>query len=166
MTRRFARPSRPSRPHASSACRSRPRTRARRVRPQARRPRSAGAPASGTGSPRVGDTVAYDSQEGRPLGTVSVDSVEPGFDEFSEFFDPDPDSQYVAVEFTFSNPGDEDLEVNTFRLSPESPGGFLWSTGYVGLPDDTEIEELESEFELDPGETETGVVFFQVPRDE
>lgn len=127
---------------------------------------SGGAPTSGTTSPRVGDTVAYVSQEGRALGSVSVGSVEAGFDEFSEYFDPDADSQYVAVEFTFSNPGDDDLEVNIYRLSLETPGGFLWGTGYVGLPDDTAIEELESEFELDPGETETGIVFFQVPRDE
>jgi hypothetical protein len=122
-------------------------------------------PAAGTGSPRIGDTVIYDSLEGQPLGSVTVRSVQPGFDEFSEFFTPEEGFDYVAVDLAFVNTGEEDLEVSTFRLSLETPGGFLWGTGYVGLPEDTDIEELESSFEMDEGEDEDGVVFFLVPRD-
>lgn len=122
-------------------------------------------PITGPAGPRIGDTVGYMSEAGRPLGAVVVDAVDPAFDEFSEFFSADPDSAYVAVQYTFSNPGDRNLEVSTFRLSLETAGGFLWGSAYMSRPDDVDVPDLESQFNLDPGETETGLVFFQVPLD-
>jgi hypothetical protein len=121
---------------------------------------SPGAPA--TGSPRVGDTVEYASQGGITLATVTVDEVNPEYDEFSEFFDPNPDADYIGVIYTF-NGGEETTEVNTFNLSLETGGGYLWSTAFVSRPDEVEVPDLESQFNLNPGETETGLVVFEVP---
>jgi hypothetical protein len=119
-------------------------------------------PPVSTGSPQIGDTVQYLSEGGVNLGSVTVDEVNPEFDEFSEFFDPNPDADYIGVIYTFEG-GDESLEVNTFNLSLETGGGFLWSTAFVSRPDDVEVRDLESSFNLDPGDTETGLVVFEVP---
>jgi hypothetical protein len=38
-----------------------------------------------------------------------------------------------------------------------------WSTAFVSRPDEVEVPDLESQFNLNAGETETGLVVFEVP---
>jgi hypothetical protein len=120
--------------------------------------------AGSTGTPQVGSPVDFVSEGGLHLATITVDEVQPGYDEFSEFFDPDPDRDYVAVTYTFAG-GDELIEVSTYNLTLETGGGFLWHAGFVGRPEDVEVLDLESSFNLSPGESETGIIVFDVPRD-
>jgi hypothetical protein len=119
-------------------------------------------PGPASGPPQVGVPVVVASQEGATLVTITVDEVDSGYDEFSEFFDPDPDSDYIGVVYTFAG-GDELIEVSTYNLTLETAGGFLWHSGFVGRPEDVEVLDLESSFNLSPDESETGIVIFAVP---
>jgi hypothetical protein len=120
---------------------------------------SPGAPSGD--SPRVGEPVEYVSQGGVTLATVTVEEVNLEYDEFSEFFDPNPDADYIGVVYTFEG-GEETTEVNTFNLSLETRGGFLWGTAFVSRPDEVEVPDLESSFNLNAGENENGLVVFEV----
>ena len=114
-----------------------------------------------TGDPAVGDRVPYVDENGEEIGFVTVESVTDDFDDFDEFFTPEEDARYLAVELSFESTGDE-FEANPFDFGVQTVDGFFYSTGFVSREDNENPPELESTT-VEEGESTSGVIFFVVP---
>ena len=116
--------------------------------------------------PLIGDEVTFVGENGDDFGVFTVEDMIVPFEDFGEFFDPEPDSTYVAIEVTIENvdPDDDEFEFSDFYLGLQDDQGFYWSPTFVSLDDDSDLEELESG-DIEPGDSITGYLFYAVPED-
>lgn len=125
---------------------------------------------AGTGSsaldPVIGDPVTFVGENGEDFAVFTVEEVVVPFEDFGEFFDPEADATYVAIEITVENvdPDDDPFELSTYNVGLQDNQGFYYAPGFVSLDDDSEFEELENE-DLEPGDAVTGYVFYAIPED-
>ncbi|HEV2107640.1 MAG TPA: DUF4352 domain-containing protein [Thermomicrobiales bacterium] len=126
--------------------------------------------ASGAGSstldPVIGDPVTFVGENGEDVAVFTVEDAVVPFEDFGEFFDPEADATYIAVQLTVENvdPDDDPFELSTFDIGLQDNQGFYYFPGFVSLNDDSEFEELEDE-DLAPGDTTTGYLFYAIPED-
>ncbi len=116
------------------------------------------------GDPLVGTEVRYLDDEGDEIAVVTVLDVADPFDDFSQFFTPEEDARYVAVEVEARSTSDK-VEVEPYSFRLQTANGFAYTPGYVGRPEGGEDPpELES-IEVEEGDESSGVVFCAVPED-
>ncbi|HYJ13760.1 MAG TPA: hypothetical protein VEW66_09215 [Thermomicrobiales bacterium] len=122
----------------------------------------AGSEASSQADPKIGDTVVYYGEDGSEIGTVTINSIERGWDLFDEFYDPEAGTEYVAfvvtVESTITR-GAIDVEPYDFNL--QTANGYLWSTSFASS-EEADPPILEDAVSLAAGDAETFTVVFQV----
>lgn len=125
---------------------------------------------SGSGAsnldPMIGDPVTFVGENGDDFAVFTVEDVIVPFEDFGEFFDPDADTTYIAIEITVENvDADDDVfELSDFYIGLQDDQGFYWSPGFVSLDDDTEFEELE-DGDIEPGDSVSGYLFYGIPED-
>jgi hypothetical protein len=131
-----------------------------------------GTPTSGTpgadgAGPVVGDAVSvYDPDSLEEIASITVESITDPFEDYGEYSAPDRGTRYVAVEYTIENlVANDSLDSPAYDLSLATTQGLLYRSTYVGLPDDTDIEELSTDAILG-GESATGTLFYLLGDDE
>jgi hypothetical protein len=112
--------------------------------------------------PAIGDSVTYYGEDGNPAGTVTIDSIERGWEDYDEFSEPAAGVEYVAfsvtVESTVSRGA---IDVSDFDFSLQTANGYLWGTSYVSS-ENAEPPLLEDDISLAEGESETFTIVFEV----
>lgn len=112
--------------------------------------------------PAIGDTVTFYDEEGDATGTVTVQSIERGWEDFDEYYEPEDGTEYVAfvitVESTIAR-GAFDVENYDFNLQTAS--GQFWSPSYASS-ETAEPPLLEDTVSLASGDSEEFTVVFQV----
>jgi hypothetical protein len=121
---------------------------------------------SSTLDPAIGDSVTFVGENGEDFAVFTVEDMIVPFEDFGEFFDPEADTTYIAIQITVENvdPDDDAFEFSDFYVGLQDDQGFYWSPGFVSLDDDTEFEELENE-DIEPGDSITGYLFYGIPED-
>lgn len=116
--------------------------------------------------PAIGDPVTFIGENGEDFAVFTVEEVVFPFDEFGEYFDPEADATYIAIQLTIENvdPDDDAFELSTYNIGLQDNQGFYYAPGYVSLDEESEFEELENE-DLEPGDSVTGYVFYAIPED-
>ena len=116
------------------------------------------------GDPLVGTEVQYLDDDGDEIAVVTVLDVSDPFDDFSQFFTPEEDARYVAVEVEVRSTGDE-VEVTPYGFRLQTADGFAYTPGFVSRPEGREDPpELES-IEVEEGDETSGIIFYAVPED-
>ena len=110
-----------------------------------------------------GQPIQFLDEDGDEIAVITVTNVTDGFEEFDEFFTPEDDVSYIAVDIEVQSTGDE-LEVGEFDFGLHTADGFFYGTEFVSLPDDTEVVEIETT-EVEEGESLAGTLFFAVPEE-
>jgi len=111
----------------------------------------------------LGEAVPYVDDDGDEIAVATVVDVIDPFEDFDEFFNPEEDVRYVAVELSVESTGD-DVEVQSYDFSLHTADGFLFSRAFVSRPDAAQPAELE-DTDLEEGESVEGAVFFAVPEE-
>ncbi len=116
--------------------------------------------------PSIGDTVTYFSQDGNPAGTLTVLSIERGWDAYDDFYEPDRGMEYVAftvtVESTIARGA---IDVRTFDFNLQTAQGYLWRTAFT-RSETADPPLLANDVSLAAGDSETFTIVFQVLQDE
>lgn len=117
----------------------------------------------GSGLPQVGDEVAYISESGGTIATVTVTRVEQPWTGYGEYYTPDSGTEYVAfvIELTHQGTrGDLIVQPEDFRL--QDADGFLLSRSWANAADNAELKPSSDPVAIAPGATGRVVVVFQV----
>ncbi len=120
------------------------------------------------GDPLVGTPVPYLNEAGDEIGTVTVVEVIDPFDDFSEFFDVDEGTRYVALEVAVSaaeaaaneeNP----VQANASDFGLQTTAGFFYRSTFASRDiSSSDTPDLET-ITVDPGDDVTGLLFYQLP---
>jgi hypothetical protein len=120
-------------------------------------------PASGAGSPRVGDEVTYINESGGTVAILKVTQMVQPWDEYGDYYTPDPGTEYIAfvIEFThLGSRGDLVVRADDFRL--QDGDGFLISRSWTDGIDSAVVKPSEDPVAIPPGQTGEIVVVFPV----
>jgi uncharacterized protein YhfF len=115
--------------------------------------------------PAIGDPVTAVNANGEEAAQITITDYDEDFDEVDEYFTIERGTRIIAVTVEIENliPNDR-YEVSPYDFALQTDEGFLLSTSYVGLPDDSDIVELEDTNILG-GESVEGTIFFVIPED-
>jgi hypothetical protein len=112
--------------------------------------------------PQIGDTSIYYGEDGSELGTVTVESIERGWDAYDEFYEPEAGAEYVAfvitVESTIARGA---IDVEDYDFSLQTANGYLWQSAFVNSSE-ADPAILDDTVSLAAGDSETFTVVFQV----
>jgi hypothetical protein len=109
------------------------------------------------------ETVSFVSESGNEVARLRVTDVILLWNEFGEFYAPQPGSLYVAiiVEVTsFGSRGSLILRADDFRL--QDIDGFLYGRSWADADDEAELVPSEGEVGVSPCETEELVLVYEV----
>lgn len=117
--------------------------------------------------PAIGDTVTYYGANGDPVGEITVTEITRNWEDYDEFEEPEPGTEYVAftieVESLTSRGA---IDVDPYRFSLQTPSGFVYSTAFAQGVEDLEPAVISESTSLAEGETLEGLLIFQVFADE
>ncbi len=120
--------------------------------------------ASGTNpvDPAIGDSVTYFGEDGSPAGIVTINSIERGWSDFDEFYEPEEGAEYVAFTVTVESTIERGaIDVEAYDFSLQTASGFLWSRAFTSS-ETAEPPLLEDTVSLANGDSEEFTVVFQV----
>ncbi|AXF56923.1 DUF4352 domain-containing protein [Salicibibacter kimchii] len=102
----------------------------------------------------VGDTVEHDDY-GLTVGSVEFSSGD-------EIDNPDSGNEYVIVEMTIDNDGDDTISYNPYHFSIQNSDGNITDQAFTTIDSDTSL----SSGDLAPDGTVSGTVVFEAPEDD
>lgn len=123
-------------------------------------------PATGA-DPAVGDSVPYIGSDGQEWARVTVEEVIDPFDDYDASSGaPDRGNRWVALRITVEDTGSKAVEVSSFDFIVQDDQGFLYGNSFISRTEEQEAAEPEFEdANLAPGDSVTGLLFFQVVDD-
>jgi hypothetical protein len=122
---------------------------------------------AGSIDPALGDTAVYVDVSGNPVANVTIDNAERNWQDFGEFYEPDPGVEYVAFTVTVESVVSRGaVEVSDFDFTLQDSDGFLWRTSYVDVAEGVELTPLDDDLLLATGESSTFLVVFEVLQDQ
>jgi hypothetical protein len=123
----------------------------------------AGSAASSAANPQIGDEVRYITESGSEVARLRVAEVVFPWEEYGEYYEPDPGTVYIAFVIEITNLGSRGnliVRADDFRL--QDVDGFFYSRAYADAADDAELVPTESEVAIGPDETEEVVAIYGV----
>ncbi len=108
----------------------------------------------------AGSPVSIVSSSGSEMAQVTVNGVADPFEGFSDFSAPSRGSRYVMIDVTVENTGSQILSTSPSDFSATDDQGFYLQNAFVS-PSDPNIVSFDY-LDLAPGETQSGVIFYQV----
>lgn len=128
-----------------------------------------GTPASGAeattdrSNPAVGDTVTFITENGSRTAELTLTEVILPWDEYSEYYEPDPGAHYVAfrIEITnFGTRGSLVVRADDFRV--QDVDGFFYSRSIMEAAEGATVVPTESDVAIGPDETGELIVVYAV----
>jgi hypothetical protein len=120
--------------------------------------------ASGTNpiDPAIGDSVTYYGEDGNPAGIATINSIERGWSDYDEFYEPEEGTEYVAFTVTVESTIERGaIDVEDYDFSLQTAAGYLWSTSFTSS-ETAEPPLLEDAVSLANGDSEEFTIVFQV----
>ncbi|HEU0163567.1 MAG TPA: hypothetical protein VFQ54_00910 [Thermomicrobiales bacterium] len=114
-------------------------------------------------NPKVGDAVDYINESGGVIATLTVSKVVQPWDEYGDYYAPDPGSEYVAFAIDiehFGTRGDLLISPDDFYL--QDVDGFLLSRSWSAGADDAKLKPTTDPIAISPGKTTEVVIVFEV----
>jgi len=114
-------------------------------------------------NPEVGDTVSFVAESGSEVARLRATEVILNWDEYSEYYVPQPGWQYVAVVVEITNYGSRGsliIRADDFRL--QDVDGFFYSRSWADGAEGSQLIPSESEIGVGSGETEELVLVYEV----
>ena len=127
-------------------------------------------PEAGTDTAAMGEDTAfgvgldspatYFSDRGDPVTRISVVDIERGWQDYGEYYEPDPGVEYVAVTFTVENLSRSNIIVEPYDFSMLDAWGRNNSRSWVSVDEDSSVQIFEDDTALASGEkTELTIIF-------
>lgn len=113
--------------------------------------------AEGFGAP-----ATYFSDRGDAVTTITVTDLERGWQDYGEFYEPDPGIEYVAVTFEVENLSRNNIIVETYDFSMLDALGRNNSASYVSPDEDSGVEIFEEDAAVASGETVELTIVFEM----
>lgn len=120
-------------------------------------------PIANTPNPEIGDTISFVSESGSEIARLRATDVILDWQEFSEYYQPQPGFQYVAVTVEVTNLGSRGsliMRADDFRL--QDVDGFFYSRSWADAAEGSELIPSESEVGVGSGETGELVLIYEV----
>ncbi len=120
-------------------------------------------PAEDRSNPVVGDTVTFITESGSKTAELTLSDVIVPWDEYSQYYEPDPGTHYVAfvIEITnFGTRGNLVVRADDFRV--QDVDGFFYSRSTSDAADDATLVPTRSEIAIGPGEMGEMIVVYPV----
>jgi len=115
------------------------------------------------GNPEIGDEVRFITESGSEVARLRVTDVVIPWEEYGEFYEPDPGTVYIAFVIEIKNLGSRgNLIVRADDFRVQDVDGFFYSRAFADAGSGAEIDPTESEVAIGPDETEEVVVVYQV----
>lgn len=112
------------------------------------------------------DTPAtWTDERGNPVATVSVQSIDPEFSDYSEYSAPDRGYTFVAVNFTITNISGSSMIVEPYDFSLLDAQGRNNGRAYVSQDENPQTVLFEDDLALAADESAELVLVFQMPAD-
>lgn len=127
--------------------------------------------AQGAAENASSSAVGFDSpamfidERGNEVATISVSSIDPEFDDYSEYSAPERGYIYVAVNFTVTNVSGSSMIVEPYDFSLLDAQGRNNGRAYVSQDDNPQTPVFEDDMALADGEEAELTSVFQVPAD-
>jgi len=106
--------------------------------------------------------ATYFSDRGDPVTRIAVVDVERGWQDYGEFYEPDPGIEYVAVTFTVENLSRSNIIVEPYDFSMLDGFGRNNSRSWVSVDEDSGVEIFEEDTALASGETAELTIIFEL----
>ncbi len=104
----------------------------------------------------------YFSDRGDPVTTITVIDVERGWQDYGEFYEPDPGIEYVAVTFEVENLSRNNIIVEPFDFSLLDGFGRNNSRSYVSVDEGSGVSIFEDDTAIASGETVELTIVFEL----
>ncbi|HVL23667.1 MAG TPA: DUF4352 domain-containing protein [Thermomicrobiales bacterium] len=109
--------------------------------------------------------ATYFAENGSPVATVTVSDVERGWQDFGEYYEPDPGVEYVAVTFQVESVSKSNLVVKAYDFSLLDGFGRNNSRSYVDAAEGSDVQLLDDDVAVASGETAEFTVVFELFED-
>jgi hypothetical protein len=106
--------------------------------------------------------ATYFAANGSEVATVKVVSVERGWQDFGEYYEPDAGVEYIAVTFEIEAVSRSNVPVESYDFSLLDAFGFNNSGSYVEAAEDSDVELLEEDTSLASGEAGEFTLVFEL----
>jgi len=106
--------------------------------------------------------ATYFSERGDPVATMTVVDIERGWQDYGEYYAPDPGVEYVAVTFEISVVSRGNLVVEPYDFSLIDGIGRNNSRSWVDAADNSSVELFEDDAAVASGETAELTIIFEV----
>jgi hypothetical protein len=104
----------------------------------------------------------YFSERGDPVASLTVTDIERGWQDYGEYYEPDPGVEYVAVTFEISVVSRGNLVAEPFDFSLIDGIGRNNSRSYVSPDEASGVEIFEDDAAVASGETAEMTIVFEV----
>jgi hypothetical protein len=122
-----------------------------------------GSKASSAANPAIGDEVRYITESGSEVARLRVSEVVIPWEEYGEYYEPDPGTIYIAFVIEITNLGSRgNLIVRGDDFRVQDVDGFFYSRAYADADSAAEIVPTEREVAIGPDETGEIVTVYQV----
>lgn len=115
------------------------------------------------GNPEIGDEVRFITESGSEVARLRVTDVVVPWEEYGEFYEPDPGTVYIAFVIEITNLGSRgNLIIRSDDFRVQDVDGFFYSRAFADAKSGAEVAPTESEVAIGPDETEEVVAVYQV----
>lgn len=104
----------------------------------------------------------YFSERGDEIASLQVVDIERGWQDFGEFYEPDPGVEYVAVTFEVTSISRGNLVVEPYDLSLIDSIGRNNSSSFVEAAEGSDVELLEDDAAVASGESVEFTIVFEL----
>jgi hypothetical protein len=112
--------------------------------------------------PAIGDSVTFYGEDGNSAGILTVNSIERGWSDYDEYYEPEDGAEYVAFTMTVESTIERGaIDIEAYDFSLQTASGFLWGRAFTSS-ETAEPPILDDTVSLAKGDSEEFTVVFQV----
>jgi len=106
--------------------------------------------------------ATYFAGNGSEVATITVTDVERGWQDYAEFYEPDPGVEYVAITFQVESVSSSNLVVESYDFSLLDAKGVNNSRSYVEAAEDAPVQLMDDDVAVASGEAVEMTVVFEL----
>lgn len=109
--------------------------------------------------------ITWRNERGRDMASIEVTGVETGWEDYDNYYAPEPGLHYVAVSFTATNLSNSDVVIKSYGVSMLDSDGNNLGRSWARASEDIDYNVFSDDVTLAAGETYEGVVIFETSSD-